>query len=258
MKRLLGVLLCEYRMSVQRKGLVVIAILFSAFYIYLYLDMGVESELTPDINQQLFSDAGQTIMFLNLFFPVIAGIAASDRTVRDYQLGVREILRSTRLNNTTYVLGKYFGVALSLVSIEIFIAMSVSAFLVAVLQWPAQFIGYNLLAVMLLSAPGLFFITAFSLACPMIMPLRVYQILFTGYWYWGNYLSPQVMFTVSDTLLNASGKFALMAFFGVQLSVNSPPVSRMYAVTNILVLLVCAGMALAVMIAYIGRSERKI
>ena len=137
------------------------------------------------------------------------------------------------------------------------IAMSVSAFLVVAYQWPAQFIGYNMLAVVLLTAPGFLFITAFSLACPLIMPVRVYQILFTGYWYWGNYLSPQVMFTISDTLLNACGKFALMAFFGVKISVDSPPVSPMYAVANILVLLACAGMALADMIAYLGWRERK-
>ncbi len=74
----------------------------------------------------------------------------------------------------------------------------------------------------------------------------VYQILFTGYWYWGNFLSPQVMFTVSDTLLNASGKYALMAFYGVQISVDSPEVaSGQRLSSNIIVLLGCAGIALA-------------
>ena len=257
MKKFLGVLRYEYHMAIQRKGLLVIALLFTAFYIYLWIDVGVELELTENINQLLFSEAGQTVFFLNLFFPVIAGISAADRAIRDYDLGVREILRSTGIHNITHVLGKYFGVVLSLLSTEVLIVLLVSMFLVITFQWPILFIVYNLLAVLILSAPGLFFVTAFSLACPLIMPVRVYQILFTGYWFWGNYLSPQVMFTISDTLLNASGKFSLMAFFGVQISVDSPQILPMTAVSNILVLLVCAGLALALMTSYIDYSERK-
>ncbi len=98
-----------------------------------------------------------------------------------------------------YVLGKYFGVVFSLITVEFLIVLLISSFIVIIFQWPILFVIYNLLAVVILSAPGLCFITAFSLACPLIMPVRVYQILFTGYWYRGNYLSPKVMSTVSDT-----------------------------------------------------------
>ena len=258
MKKLLGIMRYEYQMSIQRKGLLVIALLFTAFYLYMWIDLGVEVALEQDIHQTLFSEAGQTVFFLNLFYPVIAGISAADRVIRDYKLGVREILRSTSANNVTYVLGKYLGVVGSLLSVELLIAISVSTFLVVVYQWPAIFITYNLLAVLILSGPGLMFITAFSLACPLIMPVRVYQILFTGYWYWGNFLSSQVMFTISDTLLNASGKYPLMAFFGVKIATNSPDVPPIKAVANILVLLGCAGLALTTMIAFIRQNERKV
>jgi ABC-type transport system involved in multi-copper enzyme maturation permease subunit len=258
MKKFLGVMNYEFQMSIQRKGLLVIALLFTGFYLYLWIDIGVEGAPEGNIKNLLFSEAGQTVFFLNLFYPVIAGISAADRAVRDYQLGVREILRATSANNITYVLGKYFGVVGSLIVIELGIAISVSAVLVAVYRWPATFIFYNLMAVLVLSGPGLMFITAFSLACPLVMPVRVYQILFTGYWYWGNFMSSQVMFTISDTLLNASGKFALMAFFGVKIAIDSPEVPPLKAVANIAVLLACAGMALAVMAAYIKQSEQKV
>jgi ABC-2 type transport system permease protein len=258
MKKLLGIMRYEYQMATQRKGLLVIALLFAAFYIYLWIDLGVEVEISEDIKQLLFSEAGQTVFFLNLFYPVIAGISAADRAVRDYNLSVREILRSTDTNTRTYVLGKYFGVVFSLLSIEMLIVLLVSLFLVITFKWPIYFIFYNLLAVVVLSAPGLCFITAFSLACPLVMPIRVYQILFTGYWYWGNYLSPQVMFTVSDTLLNASGKYALMALYGIQISVNTPQATPQEAVLNIIVLLACASIALAVMILYVEQNDRKV
>lgn len=258
MNEFLGVLKYEYRMSIQRKSLLVIALLFAGLYLYLWIDIGVESLPNGNIQEHLVPEAGQTVFFLNLFFPVIAGISAADRAVRDYKLGVREMLRATSLNNVAYVLGKYVGVVLSLLSIEFVMALSVSSILVLIYQWPAAFIFYNLLAVLLLSAPGLIFITAFSLACPLVMPVRVYQILFTGYWYWGNYLNSQVMFTISDTLLNASGKYALMAFFGVKIAIDSPEVSPIKAIANIILLVVCAGLALMTLIAYIGQSEKKV
>jgi hypothetical protein len=47
------------------------------------------------------------------------------------------------------------------------------------------------------------------------MPLRVYQVLFTGYWFWGNLLSPKAFPTISDTVLNAVGQYPLQAFFKV-------------------------------------------
>lgn len=258
MKRFLGVMKYEYQMSIQRKGLLVIALLFTGFYLYMWIDLGIEAVLDEDIHQLLFSEAGQTVFFLNLFFPVVAGISAADRAIRDYQLGVRELLRATSANNITYVLGKYFGVVLSLLTVELLIALLVSTFLVIAYQWPAVFVFYNLLAVLILSGPGLLFITAFSLICPLFMPVRVYQILFTGYWFWGNFLSPKVMFTISDTLLNASGKYALMAFFGVKIAIDSPDVPPIKAIANILVLFGCAGLALTTMLAYIGRSEQKV
>jgi hypothetical protein len=71
-------------------------------------------------------------------------------------------------------------------------------------------------------------------------------------------MSSQVMFTISDTLLNASGKFALMAFFGVKIAINSPEVPPLKAIVNIAVLLGCSGLALAVMTAYIKQSEQKV
>jgi hypothetical protein len=258
MTQFFGVMKYEYRMSIRRRGILVVLLLFTIFYSYLAFNIELDTELDGGNLQVLLSEAGQTIFFMNLFFPVIAGISSADRAVRDNKLGLREILRSTGMDNTTYVLGKYFGVALSMISVELVIGLAMSLLMVVLTGGPLVFIGYSLLAVLVLSAPGLLFITAFSLACPLVMPVRVYQILYTGYWYWGNFLSPTVMPTVSDTLLNASGRYALQAFFGVQVSVNEPLVSIGEAVANILVLLLCAGLVLAAMIAYIGRSERKV
>ncbi|MBN1266207.1 MAG: hypothetical protein JXA25_11980 [Anaerolineales bacterium] len=257
MSAFFGVLRYEYRMSIQRKGLLILALLFSAFYIYLLLDSGSYTESALLTNRELLQEAGHTMFFINLFFPVFAGISAADRLVRDYRLGTREILQATGVSNVSYVAGKYLGTVFSLLSIEFVIVFLITAMMVLVMGVSAVMIAYTLYALTAISAPALFFITAFSLACPMIMPVRIYQILFTGYWFWGNYLSPTVLPTLSDTLLNASGRHALQAFFGATISAQDTPVPASDAVLNIFLLLLCAGLALSVLVVYIRRTEQR-
>jgi hypothetical protein len=38
-------------------------------------------------------------------------------------------------------------------------------------------------------------------------------VLFTGYWFWGNLLTPKAFPTISDTVLNAVGQYPLQAYF---------------------------------------------
>jgi hypothetical protein len=243
MKKFLGFVYYEYKMSIQRASLWIVILLFTVFYIF----MGIEGVDEMDIaglaasREALFSQAGMIVFSFNLFFPVAAGIAAADRTVRDRSLGV----------------GKYLGVTLSLLTLAIIATLVSSLFYVFFYHWPFVYILYALWAVLLIVGPALFFVTAFSLVCPLIMPTRLYQILFTGYWFWGNYLSPNVMFTVSDTLLNASGRFALVGVFGMKMASDWPaqPISQVGL--NISVLLICAALALFAMVWVLRISEKK-
>jgi hypothetical protein len=69
-------------------------------------------------------------------------------------------------------------------------------------------------AFLAITVPAFAFVVAFSLACPMVMPLPVYQILFVGYWFWANFIPPALFPTLNGTLLTPSGIFALQGFFG--------------------------------------------
>ncbi|MBI9047347.1 MAG: hypothetical protein JEZ06_22860, partial [Anaerolineaceae bacterium] len=177
--------------------------------------------------------------------------------VRDQKLGVRELLRSSGLHNRVYVLGKFAGVALSMISIELLTILLISTFSIVLYSLPLYYILDSLLAVFTISAPGILFITAFSISVPLFIPIRVYQILFTGYWYWGNYLSPTVLPTVSDTVLNACGKFALQGLYHVQITANDPSITVLQVLMNIGVLLLFAGLALTAMIILIGNRENR-
>lgn len=257
MKKFLGVFRYEYKMSIQRFGVWIVVLLFTAFYIFMGIDASQDIDVDATSQEALFSQAGQTVFSLNLFFPVVAGIVAADRAVRDRTLGVRELLRATGVPNYSYVLGKYLGVSFSLLTLGMAITLPASLFLAIYYQWPLLFVLYALWATLLIVGPALFFVTAFSLVCPLIMPTRLYQILFTGYWYWGNFLSSNVMFTVSGTLLNASGRYALIGIFGMKMADAWPEMTVNTALLNILVLFTCAALALAGMMLVLRASERK-
>lgn len=244
MKKFLGVFYYEYKMSIQRVGLWVITLLFSVFYIFMGIQSTQEMDVEGTSREELLSQAGQIVFSLNLFFPVVAGIAAADRAVRDQTLEIRELIRSADLPNLVYIAGKYLGVTLSLLTLSMAVILPTSLFMAGYYHWPINFVLYSLWATILIIGPALFFVTAFSLVCPLFMPIRLYQILFTGYWFWGNFLSTNVMFTVSETLLNASGRYALVGVFGNKMAGNWSETSIFQVGLNILVLMVCAAFAL--------------
>ena len=37
----------------------------------------------------------------------------------------------------------------------------------------------------MVNLPGLLFVAAFSVSCPVILWVPLYQFLFVGYWFWG-------------------------------------------------------------------------
>lgn len=80
----------------------------------------------------------------------------------------------------------------------------------------------GLLAFAAVNLPGLLFVGAFSIACTAILWVPLYQFLFTGYWFWGNWLlqGPQSPLyipvpTLSGTLLTPAGYYAAIGLFGV-------------------------------------------
>ena len=115
----------------------------------------------------------------------------------------------------------------------------------------------TVLAFLAIDLPAYAFLTIFSLVCPLIMPLRVYQVLFTGYWFWGNFLNPDVFPNLSDTLLTPSGKYAMQAFFGNLISVSEPLHTTTDALLNLLVLTLCILAAMLVTRTYLVWKARR-
>jgi ABC-2 type transport system permease protein len=252
----------EFRMSIHRKGM---WIAYGLIFILISSNIVAGSRLStdPTISQaSIWSEAAMLIFMFNLFAPVIGGITAADRLVRDRQLGVDELLRSTPLTRPTYLLGKYFGVLVSLLLPMLVYTLLVGIYGVT-LGAPPIFIAMLLVCFFAMMVPAYAFVIAFSLACPLVIPLRIYQVLFTGYWYWGNYLNPAAFPSISDTLLVPCGKIPMGGLFGVAQNASfgtpNPPIytfTRLDVLINYLLLLGFIVLALTVAERILARQAR--
>jgi ABC-type transport system involved in multi-copper enzyme maturation permease subunit len=222
-------------MSVRRAGVWVAYLIIFALMGHAMVQEGLDALYLGGTPWQ---EAGALVMMMNLFSPLIGGILAADRMQRDYRLGVRELQTSAPAERLTYILSKFVGVLLSAMLPLFLFLLLVSVLSVATGHIGPSLIGSVLVAFAAIAVPSFAFVIAFSLACPLVMPLRVYQILFTGYWFWGNFFNDEVFPTISGTILNASGMYAQEAFFGspVAHTAGRPMHTAPEAWLNILVL----------------------
>lgn len=237
MSQFFGVLRHEFNMSLRRPGLWIAFGLLFTFYTLTVIYPVPDEESIPIVQSQIWQFAGQMTFTFNLFLPVAVGILSADRLQRDVRQGIRELQESTPLRLAIYILGKYFGVLLASLTPVLIWLWVVTGLFIGFGNAPISIFYTMTLAFFAIIVPAFAFVTAFSLACPLVMPLRVYQILFTGYWFWGNYISPEMFPTLNGTLLTASGLFALQGYFlGFMGSTEELTYTANEATLNLLVL----------------------
>jgi ABC-type transport system involved in multi-copper enzyme maturation permease subunit len=242
-----GITRHEFNMSIRRPGFWIAYALLGLFYfvsVFTPSSDGSSDIIPPD---QIWSEAGHIVFMFNIFMPLLAGILTADRMQRDFRTGIRELQSSAPLSTPVYILAKYLGVLASVLLPFFIISLTMGVSMVIKGLAPIQFLWPLLLAFLSVAVPAHAFVVAFSLACPLVMPLRIYQVLFTGYWFWGNLLNPKAFPTISDTLLNAVGQYPLQAYFGMYTDSThavtggyTPPEARL----NLLVLMGCITVAL--------------
>jgi ABC-2 type transport system permease protein len=254
----LGVVRHEFNMSIRRKGLWIAMGLLFAFFGVALLTPGQSGPAAALDSTVPWREAGETVYLFNMLAPLVAGILAADRMQRDVRYGVRELQLSAPVSRITFILGKYLGVLLSVLLPMLVGIVVMDVLMVALGQARPEFMLASLVAFLAVNIPSFAFVVAFSLACPLIMPLRVYQILFTGYWFWGNFLNSKVFPTISDTLLNSSGIYALQGFFKGQISKTTEALHTPFeAVLNLLVLGSCVAAVLFVLDRYFAWQARR-
>ncbi|HVR99662.1 MAG TPA: hypothetical protein VMW27_23765 [Thermoanaerobaculia bacterium] len=250
-------------MSLRRKGLwAAYGLLFVFHTLLLFSPPPVGEMVRGEViaKREVWQVAGRFLLACNVFFPVVAGILSADRVQRDFLLGMRELQDSTPLRRPVYVLAKYLGsLASSLFPLFLWV-MGIAAILTVTGRAHGSMLYAVPVAFLAITVPAFAFVVAFSLACPMVMPLSVYQILFTGYWFWANFIPPEVFPTLNGTLLTPSGMFAQQGFFGGEVSralagaVQRTPAD---AVANLAVLGLCSAAVLFLLDRYLGHLARR-
>lgn len=252
-----GVFMYEFRMGIRRKGLWLAYGFLFLFYIFALFNSGRFLE-TPGMSMARLWGLTALVAFMyNLFLPVVGGISAADRMVRDRYLHVYELIQSSRLGLRDYILGKYFG-TLAAISLPVLTGILLVRVYTLFLGAPAVTFGMSITTFLTVNLPAYAFITAFSLACPLVIPTRVYQVLFTGYWFWGNFVYPDMFPTLSGTVLQVSGKIPAEGLFGTVIDMGNIRLFTMNDVwVNYVVVLICINLALFAAYLFLSR-ERKL
>lgn len=209
----LGAFRYEFRMQIRRPALwitmtIIICLIFASTGRNTFL-----VSYAQHVNQQSMTSALVIWMdFLSILLPIGIGLMMADRLYRDRKTQVEELFTSMPNSLASRLLGKYLGglgaAALPLFTIYMF---GVLYILFQTGDWLALPLGLAIFA--LISLPGLLFISAFSLACPRVMWVPLYQFLFVGYWFWGNLLHNPKIPSLSYTLLTPIGDNLSRAFF---------------------------------------------
>ncbi len=262
MNRFLGLVRHEFNMSVCRKGLWIAYGMLFAFHTLLLFSPAPIGEWVPGEvipASETWSVAGRFLVAVNVFFPVVAGILSADRIERDLRIGVRELQGSTPLSLPVYILAKYLAAVGSCLLPLLAWVTAVAVVMTAVGHTSGGFILTVPVAFLAISVPAFAFVIAFSLACPLVMPLSVYQILLTGYWFWANFVPPGLFPTPNGTLLTPSGMFVLQGWFGGPVPQGyggSRPYTALDAGLNLAVLALCSTGALLSLERFLRRRAR--
>jgi ABC-2 type transport system permease protein len=232
MRETVGVLRYEYLMQIRRWGLW-ISTVFLVGLIYFFILSGLLQKYQVQASSWLV--AIDLAAPLNIFAPVAAGILVADRFPRDFRLGVNDVLKVSLPSSRPLIIGKYLGSVLAVLTPAILLMLAMLLFLALRLQMGALFWMAPLVALGTVVPAWLFFV-AWSLVFPLALPLRLYQVLFAGFWLWATAVPPQRLPTINETILGLQGDYATHAFFndtGDMYSRFHPPATAGWALLNL-------------------------
>ena len=254
MRETIGVFRYEYLMQIRRPGLwVSMIVLLGLFLLFGILDAGhLPAEALNDPWK-----LGATLMFdMNLLAPVAAGILVADRFPRDRQTGMRELIGSSLPSSRSLLFGKYFGSLLAVLTVPLLL-MLLAMMALAVEIHQTGFLLTTPLALLVCMLPAWMFAVVWSLAFPLVMRLRLYQVLFAGFWMWAVAVPRSRLPTINQTILSVNGEYARQAFFFHEsTSYLLPPATTSWAIFNVCLIFALTIGGLVAMEIVLRRQER--
>jgi hypothetical protein len=240
-----GAMRYEFWMQVRRRSVWVVVALLSllSFSLWLYGFARGQSEIEPGASPT--PAVVHWAQFMAIFVPIGVGLVVADRLPRDRRLHVDEVLDALPGPLGARLIGKYAGSTLAtLIPVVVCYAICIAYILASIRN--AQTIPIALAAFAAIMLPGLVFVAAFSVACPAVFKVPLYQFLFTGYWCWANLMTPHIgLPSPTFTLLNAAGPWESEGFFDVHWFFFPSNATAGQAVANIALLGGLGALALA-------------
>jgi len=255
---LLGVLAYEFKMQIRRSSLWIASIGVAALLIRSMLSEIIHSQAFGLANAPITTLVAALVFSTNLLLPIPLGVFLADRLPRDRRTRVDELFTSMPGTLRTRIVGKYLGSTLATI-IPMFVSYIL---LIGFLLYQT----HNLLSIPLVVAdfvlivlPGLLFVAAFSIACPAILWVPLYQFLFVGYWFWGNWLSPTRtgIPSLSQTILTPAGTYISAGMLGVSDVGLVKSVSFWEGLASLLLLLGIAILVLYILWRYLSWQQAR-
>jgi len=206
----------EFRMQLRRPAFWIIIAVACAFTAYRTFLIGGDKAAAPGAALdwlEILRGTAQRAVWGNLLLPVVAGIVLADRYPRDRRLGSEELLSSMPTAITARLRGKLLGAGGATALLVFAYSLAVTVYFAADTgTWATLAAG--LLAFLAITLPALLFVAAFSTITTALIPVPLYVLLLTGYWFWGNAVDPASVPTLSCTLLSPIGGNASAGLFG--------------------------------------------
>jgi hypothetical protein len=209
-----AVSLQEFRMQLRRPALWIVSTIVCGYASYrLVVPAGGKGAppAPPDWPAVLRAAAHRGIL-INMLFPIGYGVLLADRLRRDRRLRADAFLTSLGLSPSVRLWGKLAGAGGAATLVCFGYSMAASGY-VAAWQGPRALLA-GLLAFLAISLPALVFTGAFCVVLGDLIWRPLFLMLFVCYWFWGNLLDPQVLPSLSCTLLSPVGGNVSSGLFG--------------------------------------------
>jgi len=247
----LGVCTYEFRMQIRRRSIWLTMLLIVLLLLLLLTRSPNSGELLSRLHLLPIKDV---VVYwtdiVNTILPIGVGVLLADRLPRDHKTKVNELFTSMPGALSIRLLGKYLGsMVATLVPMLVFYLLGLGVILYETQNPTALLIALEAFAAIIL--PGILFISAFSIVCPAIIWVPLYQFLFVGYWFWGNLLPAGTGIpTLNNTILTPIGEYQTQGFFNVNLF-QLAHATPLQGVESILALVGLAAFALFVLWGYL-------
>jgi ABC-2 type transport system permease protein len=243
----LGALKYEFRMQLHRRATWITFIALGLFFTQFHQPWF--RPITTPASASIIYWAG----IVQSFLAVAAGLLLADRLSRDRRTKVDELLNTLPCTISTRIFGKYLGSTIAtLIPMLTIYCIGIVYILVrwhSIQELPLALASFSAIVI-----PGVMFIGAFSIACTAIIWVPLYQILFVGYWFWGNLLPNLGIPTLSTTILTPVGGYMCTGFFNPQgqEGVCSQGIQGATALLGVESILLLLGTAVLTIISLIG------